>query len=488
MERVRNPMNKKIKIRFSRVFCLIAALSLHGGMLPHRAVKASQYPINEMRGERIKNVSLMYPFFEKLIRLEKRGEGKINIVHIGDSHIQADFFTNAVRQPLQQQFGNGGYGFTFPYRLAKGSSGTGFFRFISNVAWQSCRNNQTSKCEPGAEFGLCGYGFSTRDKQFVISMAVNEEQYRFNTIKVLSAGKPSSFRLAAADGNPVIQSVQSSVEYHKVKSGESLTIIAKKYNVSVADIKKENDMRSNLIHAGKSLRIPIAIKKVSVDMSMFIPLEYQRQERYVSVYHREEPVSDIYLLPAGTRTVYSLNGLILENDASGVIYHSIGTVGSKASDFNATPLFFEQLPVLSPDLAIVSFGTNESYGKISAAEFIAQMDLLVGNIRRVCPDVPVMVMTPPTSLLRRGALNTLARQYSSSLMLKTDVSLWDLYSFTGGLTGARNPMSIQIASDKVHYTKQGYIDQGTAFADCLLAEYEQYKETFKNLTDKASSK
>lgn len=428
--------------------------------------------------EKIKNVQFLEPVFEKLMQLEKNRKGKVNIVHIGDSHIQADVFTNAVRQPLQDKFGNGGYGLTFPYNLTGGNNVTRFFRFTSNVTWQTCRNNQAFKCDPGTQIGLGGYGFTSRSNQLVISMDVNEDKYKFNTIKILSPYETSCFKLATAEGNPVIQSVQSGVKYHKIKSGESLSVIASKYKVSVAAIKKANGMSSNNIYAGKNLKIPTVVKETKVNMSLFKPLEYTSSEQYVSTYHSNKEISKIYLLPNENNTsVYNLNGIVLENDNPGVIYHSVGVIGSKASDFTATPLFFKQLPSLAPDMVILSFGTNESYGKVSAADFMFQMEDMIKQVQKVCPDVPVLVMTPPTSLLRRRALNTLASEYSALIMQKNDWALWDLYSFTGGLTGARQPMICLIASDNVHYTAQGYINQGSAFVYDFLNEYEIYKNS-----------
>lgn len=469
------------------IFFLSIALGLYSEGLDANLVEANRFPsVNTMYEEQIKNVRYLEPFFQKLLRLEKQKEGKVNIVHIGDSHIQADFFTNAIRQPLQHEFGNGGYGFTFPYNLARGSNGTKFFRFTSNVAWQNCRNNQPTRCPANTEFGLCGYGFTSQSKQFVIAMNVNERYYNFNTIKVVSPNDPSCFRLATAEGNPVIQSVQSSVKYHKIKSGESLSVIASKYNVSVATLKKENNLKSDNIFAGKSLRIPVVTTETKVNMSLFQPLEYTHQEQYVATYHQAALMDKIYLLPAENQPVYNLNGIVLENDRPGLIYHSVGTVGSKASDFNATPLFFRQLPVLTPDLVIISFGTNESYGKVPVADFMAQMQTMIDNVRSACPDVPILVMTPPTSLLRRGALNTLASDYSGHLMQKDDVALWDLYSYTGGITGAKQPLSILIASDNVHYTAQGYTNQGTAFANDLLCEYDHFRLTQNTDTVKSA--
>jgi len=446
------------------LFCLALASRSFSQVL--QLDELEQYPI--------KNAPLLQPFFEKLIKLEENKEGKINIVHIGDSHIQADFFTNAVRKPLQQEFGNGGHGFTFPYSLNKPAKP---YRFAASAAWQICRNNRPARCEPGTEIGLSGYGLGTKAGQFVLSVEASEEQHRFNTIKIV-APEATSYRLATVKGDkkPMIHSVRSGVEIHRIKNGESLDIIARNYKVSKAAIKRENNMISNRIWAGKKLRIPVTVTETSVDTSIFLPLKYQWQEKFVSAYHQEKPISAIYLLQSGERNLYSLNGFIVENDAPGVIYHSIGTVGSMVSDFNATPLFFEQLPVLSPDFVIASFGTNESYGEVSAEEFIAQMERFINNIRAFCPDVPILVTTPPTSLLRRGMLNNYVLEYSDALMQREDVALWDLYFFTGGLMGAKeDSAAIQIAKDNIHYTVSGYINQGTAFANALLNQYKYYK-------------
>ncbi len=40
-------------------------------------------------------------FYEKLYQLNQTKFGRVNVVHIGDSHIQADHFSGAIRQKLQ---------------------------------------------------------------------------------------------------------------------------------------------------------------------------------------------------------------------------------------------------------------------------------------------------------------------------------------------------------------------------------------------------
>lgn len=45
------------------------------------------------------------------------------------------------------------------------------------------------------------------------------------------------------------------VIYHKIRSGESIGLIANKYGTSISNIKRWNNLRSNTIRAGKSLKI-----------------------------------------------------------------------------------------------------------------------------------------------------------------------------------------------------------------------------------------
>jgi membrane-bound lytic murein transglycosylase D len=72
-------------------------------------------------------------------------------------------------------------------------------------------------------------------------------------------------------------STQSSTKYYKVKKGDSLNAIADKYDVSVADIKKWNALRSNSLAYGKSLKIrvseSVAIKETTPSKAKISPTE-----------------------------------------------------------------------------------------------------------------------------------------------------------------------------------------------------------------------
>ncbi len=81
--------------------------------------KVDSITVDSVSDDQIYNAKVLKDFFEKLKENENSRDQKINIVHIGDSHIQSDLMTNEVRKKLQQQFGNGGRGLVFPYQLAK---------------------------------------------------------------------------------------------------------------------------------------------------------------------------------------------------------------------------------------------------------------------------------------------------------------------------------------------------------------------------------
>ena len=79
--------------------------------------------------------------FNKLDRLILQGKGKINILHIGDSHIQADYVSGHLRKRFQEMaWGlNGGRGFVFPVKMAKSNNPWNFsVSYTGN--WESCKN------------------------------------------------------------------------------------------------------------------------------------------------------------------------------------------------------------------------------------------------------------------------------------------------------------------------------------------------------------
>jgi lysophospholipase L1-like esterase len=78
-------------------------------------------------------------FKSKMDSLKKGLKNKINIIHIGDSHIQANKLTSETREVLQTKYGNGGRGLIFPYSLAK-TNGPKDYTAASSNDWLKSTN------------------------------------------------------------------------------------------------------------------------------------------------------------------------------------------------------------------------------------------------------------------------------------------------------------------------------------------------------------
>ena len=123
--------------------------------------------------------------FGEFDRLLQRGEGKLSVVHIGGSHLQADIYTDRLRKRLQtfQPGLNGGRGFIFPYRVARTTNPTNFKVYYSGK-WTACRNVEEDR---SCKLGLSGISVTTFDPGASVTFRLPENQpvdYDFNRIMV----------------------------------------------------------------------------------------------------------------------------------------------------------------------------------------------------------------------------------------------------------------------------------------------------------------
>ena len=420
----------------------------------------------------IVNSELLDAFFAKLNSVKSTQVGKINIVHVGDSHIQGDAMTGKIRQILQQNFGNAGRGFVFPYRLAN-TNGSHDVNFNSNVRWKSYRNIYPFTKQ---KLGLSGISLSTQNNNFYIELKAGDAF--FNTLKIITPGNDRAIGVAS---EKIIVSEEIKVAkkiVHRVKRGETLSGLASKYNVLVAEIKKANHLKKDKIQKGKVLKIPTSEMVVkSFAKHKFIPLEMVQNNLYQS-FKSDLFVDRLYLIPNKLDGEFNLNGLVLENNNAGILYHNIGVNGSKFLDYNKYPQFFEQLKVLQPDLMIISLGTNESFGKISVDDYLLEMQLFIKNVKEKIGDVPFIVTTPPPSLFKKRNPNTIVAQYTQKLLesaANKQFAVWDLFAQFGGLYAVETNFEAGLMTmDKIHYTHLGYEKQGILFSEAFMDGYQNF--------------
>ncbi|MBA3971100.1 MAG: hypothetical protein H0X46_02980 [Bacteroidetes bacterium] len=363
-------------------------------------------------------------FYEKLYQLEQKKLTRVNIAHIGDSHIQADLFSGSVRQKMQLKFGNAGRGFIFPYRAAK-SNEPQSYKTITNVTWDAKRNVFYDKPLP---IGVGGFTIETSDSLAEINLMVKDQpklDYRFTKFTLFHEKGQSNFDITICD--------DLNCELGKISSTNKST------NPFVSELKFEKPMRQ------------VYLRNKNADTA------HQRSTR--------------------------LYGMLLENDSSGVLYNMVGVNGAEYRHYVMSKYFIQQLSYLSSDLIILSLGTNEAFSTgFDKDIFMRSVDSLVTSMRLSNPNASILISTPPDSFRksRKGRVKNpdmkLARESLVAYCIQHNLAYWDLYEIMGGYGSMAKWYAVNLsAKDRVHFSGKGYQIQGDLLYNALMQGYEKYK-------------
>lgn len=354
-------------------------------------------------------------FFYKLDTLILQGRGKMNIVHIGDSHIQADYVSGQLRKRFQEMaWGlNGGRGFIFPVQMAK-TNNPWNYRVKYSGTWASCKNVQNQRNYP---LGLAGFMVFTQDKLSSLHISFTDSdypEYYFNSLRVYH-----NMDTAKWDICPMDTSLKYTIR-HCMDSSYSV-------------LKFENDQT-------------------------FLDLEFHKK---------------------GETGEFHLYGLCFENDDPGIVYHSVGVNGAEVESWLKCSRLKTELASLSPDLIIISLGTNDSYtSKFDSVAFEKNMRLFLDLMNEAAPQAAVLWVTPGDNYRYRKYLNY-STQKASEVIIKLGkeyhVMVWDFYNIMGRLNAIMNWYYAGLtAKDRLHYTKQGYVLQGDLLHNAFLRAYNQH--------------
>jgi lysophospholipase L1-like esterase len=369
----------------------------------------ARYPFLNTGANRIENAQIgLQRFYEKLVQLPLQPAAlpgsRVSIVHLGDSHLQADELTDEVRQQLQRRHGNAGRGLVFPYRLARTNGSSAYFTRLLGGSWRTRR--LTGRPDTARWAGLSGLSVATNDSGAGFALRISllrRPTGQFNQLTLLRQPGPAAFDWQA-----------------RTAGGRLLGTI------------------------------PGAAPGVAQ------PLPLDSLRSYVELRTTRAHASQ-------TRAL--LYGLLLDNGQPGLIYHSMGVNGAAVRHYNQTPRYFEQLPALAPDLFIVSLGTNDAYSAgFDTAVFRRQLDTLVTRLRRRCPRADVLLTGPPDSYRARryrnpdlARLRAVLRDYAQ----EHDLAYWDVSAVQGGYGSMRTWLSNGLAAnDLVHFSSAGYRLQG----------------------------
>lgn len=369
-------------------------------------------------------------FFEALMLSDS---SVINILHTGDSHLQAGFFPGAVADNLQQKFGNAGRGYVFPYNLAKTNGPSDYF-WTSNIAFSSDRivdRNLSQDVGPG------GIMLKTNHQQFTLSYIPKGELANGSI-----AGLELFLDVGEQDNEPSITS-----------NGLDAVVSPLLFEGAGSGLR-----RAGLVYNENVNRVDLHFKFGS----------------------------------AGSVKFFGAN---IINGHNGILYSTVGINGAQFLHYNNNKnTWIEQLLLLEPQLIILSLGTNEAYGFTNEEAVRVELEKAVQTIKTYAPRASILFTTPPSEV-RMKRYVSVKRKYKGKVRYvrqvryitnpytvkvqstivnfckENDYAFWDFYSIMKG-----NPkIKAGWSKDHIHFVASGYQEEGRLLAEALEQAYENFK-------------
>jgi lysophospholipase L1-like esterase len=366
----------------------------------------------------IRNEGHLDDFYESLFQLKKGLPMNVNVVHIGDSHIQADFLTNSVRRNFQKEFGNAGRGLIVPGRVA-GTNEPFNIQTSSTAPWKGKRGIFINDPTP---IGIGGITITTDQPNTKLYIYMNDLwlDYSFNTVTLFYQKDITSFNISVKDS-------------------------------SYAELGSFGPYSSEPFSNYAKLKLPYLTGGLVLELVKTAPEQSQA-------------------------TIFGIN---LENGKNGLLYHSIGINGAKYAHYNAALYFAKQTRALVPDLFIISLGTNEALDfPYLDKNFTQHVDKLISSLREYNPTAKIILVTPPEVFRKKIKMNPgipTIRQQIIQYAVENGLAFWDMYKALGGENSAQAwRKAALLRDDGIHYTRDGYDYQGNLLYYALIKGYNNY--------------
>ncbi len=410
---------KKIILYIIFTICLLTARAQDG------AIDVARYSfINyDLNNIQFFNDSIdFYAFFRKLDKLINTGKGKINIVHFGGSHVQADIWTGKLRNNLNefinQQTAARGWIYPFKLGISKNNNPSNY-EFYSTGNWDGCRAVFPS-C--GGNIGANAMVTSTHDSGASFSVYLkneNKTQYYFDRIKVFYDCHIQSYL-------PVLDSAY------------------------------------------------IALKIIDNKEAGYREFIFDKPMQYVT----------FKCIKTDTlQNIFTLYGLYTDLDAPGINYNAIGANGASIPTYLKSNMLEKQLAEIKPDLVIFSIGINDAFSSdFTQSGYERNYSELIRRIKNAAPNTAFLFTTNTDSYkkTRRGRYyqNTTGLDVKAAmqnLSYKYNAGVWDLFTIMGGLGSIQFWIRNHLAAhDRVHLNSSGYQLLGDLMFVALIRKYEDY--------------
>lgn len=361
--------------------------------------------------------------YEKMKDIRDNHEGTLNMYHIGGSHLQADIYTNDVREHLQNRWFDvpGERGFVFPFDLA-GTNNPWNYEFSSPNDWHPyrCIPHRPSKYD--IDYGILGAAVTCPDSLITVKFKYDHTQ-----------NKPpiSHVRIFHNKGE---------FPYWMHFGANELLRTKTEHNPEVGYT---------------DVWFSDGVDTLNVQFARTGP---------------EAPELELY-------------GFLLMNDKPGISYTAIGINGAGLYTYLANVRFEEQLKTYPPDFFAFSVGTNDGnvpYDKFKPGIYKANLEKVMQMVLRANPDCALLLTVPNDSYYRRYYLNrNIARERDVIIELaqEYEMAVWDLYGLMGELGSSKTWKNNKLMKrDLIHFTPDGYHFKGDLYLDAFMKFMDQMEK------------
>jgi hypothetical protein len=388
---------KRIIISF--ILTAAAASAVFGQSVPQPGIHtapevAAEIPINSDAFTRL---------WATMDSVHQRQPGKLSILYIGGSHVQAGWIGHFMREQMTVLSPRAAWsrGLMLPYRLAKTNTPT-HFRTEMEGNWTGLRCPQ-SIWKTSSQGRFNGTGIQTRtasSRASIQHVAYLPDSTRFNSnaIDVWTNARANEFAIDAGD-------------------------------VGMNIISLEDNMGWRV-----ALDAPIDTLRLTFRSSL----------------DRSDPIA--------YEGLYSAHG----GNFPRLVFNEWGHNGLHIADVNTCPDFSLLVERLNPDLIILGIGLNDALneGGFKIQSFAAEYSKAITRIQEMAPQSALLLLSnTPVHQPSKIAQEQSARiqSFLQSCAAAGDFGFFDLGMALGGHKNTANLMANDwLQPDGIHYTRQGY--------------------------------
>jgi LysM repeat protein len=197
-------------------------------------------------------------------------------------------------------------------------------------------------------------------------------------------------------------------------------------------------------------------------------------------------------LPAGTKEIiitckksrltqqsFTLWGASVTNSAV-LQFHSIGMRGSGYSDLLRLEQFFEQLPLINPDIILLDFGLYDNYrAQESESIYLRPLKDCLAKLKTSVPSAKIVICIPQDCIRGGRTLQTFEKFEQAVINLcKTErVAYYDWFRVAGGKYSAQYWADYQLFKpDGLHLEELGE----SLKTQCYVSAFQQTQQRYAN--------